>query len=279
MKPKVIRYVQDGVEFYTHVFTGESGMSVSGLAQLCDAPRTTVNDLLRDLVNGNPRSECLKPWLAKDLWLTERGINNAKITKDEVCAAVIEHYAYEANKPTERARFAFRKFGAIGVRTWIQSITGWNQHCKQRLIDGFVDQQPHRIRGARFHDDFYKMLYRKRGNGWEKRDPKNRPSCVGSWTNQVVYKRFPDGVHDRLNEVNPRVDGYRKDKHHEHLKQFGSDYLDSHFYALKAISNFSNDGDWDAFIRHVDRAFPTGEPLQLSLIDMLEFYERVDEAS
>ena len=279
MKPKVIRHVEDGIEFYTHVFTGESGMSVSGLAVVSDTARTTVDDLLTDLVNGKARSECLEPWLRKEIYLTERGLKNAKIVRDEVCASVIEHYAYEANNQTAKARFAYRKFGAIGVRTWIQGITGWKQHCKQRLIDCFVDQQRHRIKGARFHDDFYMMLYRKRGDGWESRDPKNRPPCVGTWTNQVVYKRFPDGVHERLNEVNPRVDGYRKDKHYEHLRQFGSDYLDSHFYALKAIANLSPDGAWDVFLRHVDRAFPTGEPLQLSLIDMLEFYEQVDNAS
>jgi hypothetical protein len=279
MKPKVIRHVEDETEFYTHVFTGESGMSVSGLARLCDTPQSTVDDLLRDLVTGKFRSDCLKPFASKDLWLPERGVNNAKIVRDEVCAAVVEHYGYEAIKQTEKARFAFRKFGAIGVRTWIQSLTGWKQHCKQRLIDGFVDQQSHRIKGTRFRDDFYALLYRKRGNGWEDRDPKKRPGCVGTWTNRVVYERFPDGVHDRLNEVNPRVNGYRKDKHHEHLKQFGSDHLDAHLYALKAIANFSGDGDWDAFIRHVERAFPTGEPLQLSLIDMLEFYESTDVAS
>lgn len=279
MKPKVIRNVRDDIVFYTHVFTGESGMSVTGLADLCGTPRTTVDDLLNDLVNGNARSECLKPLLGKEIHLTERGLKNAKVIRDEVCAAVVEHYAYEASKKTEKAKFAFRKFGAIGVRTWIQGITGWNQHCKQRIVDGFVSQDRPKLKAVRFYDDFYQMLYQKRGGDWANRSPKDRPSCVGIWTNQVVYDRFPDGVKDRLNEVNPRIDGRRKGKHHEYLKHFGSDHLDAHLYALKAIANLSPDGDWSMFKRHVERAFPTGEPLQLSLLDMLEDYEEMQESN
>lgn len=279
MKPKVIQDVRDGIEFYTHVFTGESGMSVSGLARLCDTPRKTVGDLLADLVGGNARSKCLEHLLGKKIQLAERGLKNVKVIRDEVCAAVIEYYAYEANNQTEAAKYAFRKFGAIGVRTWIQGITGWSQHCKQRIVDGFVSQDLQKLKAVRFHDDFYEMLYQKRGGDWAARDPKSRPSCVGTWTNQVVYDRFPDGVKDRLNEVNPRIDGRRRGKHHEHLKHFGSDHLDSHLYALKAISNLSPDGDWNMFRRHVDRAFPTGEPLQLNLLDSLECYEGMYESS
>lgn len=112
MKPKVIRDVRDGVEFYTCVYTGESGMSVSGLARLCATPQSTVDDVLSDLVTGNPRSECLEPFAGQVLWLPERGINNAKIVKDEICAAVIEHYAYEANKKTNDRKL-FGRFAIV----------------------------------------------------------------------------------------------------------------------------------------------------------------------
>ena len=279
MKPKVIKDIRDDIEFYTHVFTGESGMSVSGLARLCDTARKTVADLLQDLVGGNPRSGCLNSFSGKDLWLAEKGIDNAKIVKDEVCASVIEHYAFEARNRTEKAMFAYRKFATLGVRTWIQEITGWSKHCKDRVVDGFVSEEVKKLKATRFHDDFYEMLYKKRGGDWSEKDPKNRPPCVGTWTNQVVYDRFPEGVKDRLNEVNPRINGYRKDKHHWHLKHLGSDYLDSHLYALKAVSNLSSDGEWDKFMRDVKRAFPNGEPVQLNILDLLESYECFDEVS
>jgi hypothetical protein len=281
MKPRIIERVVDSVEFFTHVFTGESGMSESGVARLCNTPRSTVNEMLKDLAAGNPRSKCLESFSGKDLWLPENGPDNSKVVRDEVCAAVIEHYAFEARNTTEDALRAYRKFGALGVRTWIQDITGWDRHCKDRIVDGFVGEEPKKLGQVRFQPDFYEILYKKRGGEWAERNPKDnkRPPCVGSWTNDVVYDRFPNGVKSRLNEVNPRINGYRKDKHHEHLKPLGSDHLDAHFYALKAVSNLSPDGDWEMFMRNIKRAFPNGEALQLNMLDLLEQYEQMDEAS
>jgi hypothetical protein len=279
MASKFIERVDDGVQFYTHVFTGVSGMSESGLIRLCGAPRSTVKDLLRDLVVGNPRSDCLNPFAGKGIWLSERGPNNAKIIRDEVCAAVVEHYAYEAQSKTEEAIFAYRKFGSFGVRVWIQRITGWDgQYRKQRLLEGFVDQAV-RNRDSCFKDDFYKMLYRKRGGAWVSRDPKSRPGCVGTWTNEVVYERLTDGLKEELRQVNPKVNGRTKNRDYCHLKDFGADRLDAHFYALQAISNLCPDGDWDMFKRFVQRAFPHDEETQLHLLDLLQMHELAAEAS
>lgn len=121
----VRKEIRESVEFFTVNKTGESGMSESGLARLVDTPRKTVSDLLQDLAGGNPRSESLKHLSGKDLWLAERGEDNAKIVKDAVCASVIEYYAFDARKTTDAARFAYRKFAQEGIRSWIQGITGW----------------------------------------------------------------------------------------------------------------------------------------------------------
>jgi phage anti-repressor protein len=151
-------------------------------------------------------------------------------------------------------------------------------NAKARLVNAFVSDQV-LSRRSRFDDEFYELLYKKRGQGWEARNPKHRPSCVGTWTNQVVYDRFPDGVKDRLNEVNPRVDGSRRDKHHNHFKSMGSDHLDQHLPAVKAIARISPDGNWDRFMRNIQKGLPNGEPLQTSLLDLLEEYEDMDQVS
>ena len=278
MAPRFIERIEDGVQFYTHIFTGVSGMSESGLIRLCGAPRSTVKDLLRDLVVGNPRSECLEPFSGKDIWLSDRGPNNSRIVRDDVCAAVVEHYAYEAQQTTQRSIFAFRKFARFGIRVWIQSITGWDdQYRKQRLLEGFVDQAAKK-RDPKFKDDFYEMLYRKRGGDWVSRNPKSRPGCVGTWTNEVVYERLTEGLKEELRQVNPKVNGRTKNRDYCHLKDFGSDQLDAHFYALKAISNLCPDGDWAMFKRMVRNAFPHDEQTQLHLLDLLHMHE-LPEAS
>lgn len=152
------------------------------------------------------------------------------------------------------------------------------QDFQGRIVRAFVSDKVV-SRRPRFKDEFYELLYQKRGQGWESRSPKKRPPCVGSWTNQLVYDRFPNGVKERLNEVNPRVDGRRKDKHHEHLKPMGSDHLDTYLPAVMAIARLSPDGDWDKFMRNVQRGLPNGEPIQTSLLDLLDDYEQIDQAS
>jgi hypothetical protein len=47
---------------------------------------------------------------------------------DLAVAAIIHYYAYEAGKRcTEQARLACEAFESIGVRAWIQDITGWTK--------------------------------------------------------------------------------------------------------------------------------------------------------
>lgn len=123
----IIQVERDGVEFFTSTQTGESGMSESGLARLCGVAPQTVNELLQNLVTGKRRSECLKHLLDKDIWLQGKGLDNAKVVKDQVCAAVIEYYAFESRNKNDKALFSFRKFAAMGIQTWIQDITGWHQ--------------------------------------------------------------------------------------------------------------------------------------------------------
>lgn len=150
---------------------------------------------------------------------------------------------------------------------------------RKRLIAAMIDDKVV-SRKSKFPDWFYEMLYRKRGCGWETKDPKRfRPACVGTWTNQTVYDRMlggiePGGVKDTLNKVNPRrPNGTRKDRHHWHLKELGEYHLNTHLYALAALANTVPDGDWDRFMRKVAQAFPNNELIQLSLLDILEEME------
>jgi phage anti-repressor protein len=110
----------------------------------------------------------------------------------------------------------------------IEEERNQSQQAKQHQLVAAMVSEDVVSRQSRFPDSFYEMLYRKRGQGWEKRDPKTfRPSCVGIWTNKTVYDRMlggeqPGGVKATLNKVNPRREnGTRKDRHHWHLKDLG----------------------------------------------------------
>ncbi|HEY9874477.1 MAG TPA: hypothetical protein V6D12_13635 [Candidatus Obscuribacterales bacterium] len=125
-RSQIVRREQDGVEFFTKQDTGESGMSESGLARFCGVTPKAINLLLANLAGSNEVAECLKPFLGKDNHLVAgTEYKNANIIKDEVCAAIIGYYAFEAKRKRQQAVFAFRKFANLGMRSFIQGVTGW----------------------------------------------------------------------------------------------------------------------------------------------------------
>lgn len=131
---QIIRVVEDGVEFFSIESTGESGMSQSGLAKLCGVTRQAIDKLLNSLSTSDC-PEFLKPLQGKELTVTTslKQYKNATIVKDEVCAVILEWYAFESQRPNDTARYSYRKFAKLGIRSWIQTITGWESQQNQAL--------------------------------------------------------------------------------------------------------------------------------------------------
>lgn len=69
----LVRVVKDDVEFFTVAATGESGMSVSGLAILCGVSKQSVSKLLNNLSTKSP-SKWLDSFTGRDLNLSTEGI-------------------------------------------------------------------------------------------------------------------------------------------------------------------------------------------------------------
>ena len=62
---------------------------------------------------------------------------------------------------------------------------------------------------------------------------------MGRFIKKNVYEFFPEGVTQRLDEVNPRENGRRKYKQHQHLKLPGLSFLDTHKAAVVAVMRLS----------------------------------------
>jgi hypothetical protein len=128
MSNEIIRTVENGVEFFTVTETGESGMSVSGLALMCGVAHQTVNELLQKSVAGKPDVESLKPLQGKEFELqAKHSYKNARIIADWACGCAIEYYALDARRTTTEAKRALRLFRDAGIRVFIQKMTGWQQ--------------------------------------------------------------------------------------------------------------------------------------------------------
>jgi hypothetical protein len=124
------RVEQNGVEFYTLKANGASGMSISGLARLCNVSDRSLAQLLDNIARGSVRSKRLKKLLGKDIYLEVKGIQGAKIIRAEICSAIIRYYAFESKVCSEVAQYSYDKFADMGMEDWIQGITGWQPEAK-----------------------------------------------------------------------------------------------------------------------------------------------------
>ena len=122
---EVIRREESGVEYFTVQATGESGLSISGIARLCGVSQQAISLLIENLTIKSP-SEWLDSFVGKDSNLTSKYVKKGgkvKIIKAEVAAAIIRHYAIE--RKLETAILALSKFSDAGITVFIQKITGW----------------------------------------------------------------------------------------------------------------------------------------------------------
>jgi hypothetical protein len=120
MATAIVRAEIDGVEFFV-LTSGESGMSISGLARLCGVTQQALSKMLQSV----PTSSC--PEFLKCLQEVELmpTTNNVTFIHDQACATILEWYAFESRRTTDKARTTYRKFAQAGIRTWIQHQTGW----------------------------------------------------------------------------------------------------------------------------------------------------------
>lgn len=140
LSPEILKANKDGIEFYTIQSTGESGMSMSGLAKACGVTHQSISLLVKGLARKSP-SDILEPFACKSLedfvLASNSSFNNVTILKDIFCGAVLTHYAKAGR--IEAANNVCR-FAAAGIRTFIHSQTGWKpQETSNKLPTDFVE--------------------------------------------------------------------------------------------------------------------------------------------
>jgi len=127
MTIQMVQKEVDGIEFYVSADGTQSGMSESGLARMSGVDRSSVHNLLQKAAADKKVPETLKPILGKDFYLLIGADKNAQVVPANICALVIEYYAFESKAANETARFSFRKFASKGISSWIKEITGYKE--------------------------------------------------------------------------------------------------------------------------------------------------------
>lgn len=132
----------------------------------------------------------------------------------------------------EQAGLLVRGLAGVGIVALVDEATGYQdirpRDELRRLLEAYV--APEFLPWTKkFPDEFYRELFRLRG--WT-HDPLSvkRPKLVGYLTENIVYKRLPDGILEELKRLNPKDEsGRRKQRHHQFLTDdIGNPHLEKH---------------------------------------------------
>ena len=158
-----------------------------------------------------------------------------------------------------------RGLASVGIIALVDEATGYQRVRERRalatILEKYVaeDWQPWT---QTFPYEFYEEIFRLRD--WSGPHGVRRPSVLGHYTNDLVYKRLAPGILEELKKRNPsRPTGRRQRRHHQWFTpDFGHPRLREHLVGVIALMKASV--TWNAFRRLVDRAYPKwDEPLSL----------------
>jgi hypothetical protein len=213
---QVIRKIENEIEFFTIEKTGESGLSISGLAIVCGVSHTAVSQILSKSVASKSSFKSLEPLHGRafELQLNSE-YKNATIVCDWACRCVIEYFAFDARKATKNARDSARAFMQAGIRTWIHGVTGWKPQPISEVnpiafLTASVIREPKKWE-RHFSPEWIREAERLTGWDWNW-------GCMGQFIRRSIYDTLPLDFQERLDEVNPvGGNGKRARKQFQHV--------------------------------------------------------------
>lgn len=162
-----------------------------------------------------------------------------------------------------------RSLSKIGILALIDEATGYQEirdrEALQKILDKYLLKE-FAAWAKRFPDEFYMLIFKLKG--WEWKGMKvNRPSVVGTYTNDLVYDRLAPGLLKELKKLNPKDDrGNRQVKHQQWLTEdIGHPALAQHIHAVMGFMRAAS--SWDQFYRMMQRAFPKKEETMPLLLE------------
>lgn len=165
----------------------------------------------------------------------------------------------------EQCEVLVRSLAKVGIVALVDEATGYQQERRQKALQKIFDQYltEEKAKWAKtFKNEFYRQIFRLRG--WEIEDIHERPSCVGRYTNDIVYDRLAPGILENLQEMNPTNENdNRSARHHQYLTSDARQELVSHIDGVTALMKASS--NWKGFKRLLERAYPKQDKEQLDL--------------
>jgi hypothetical protein len=159
-----------------------------------------------------------------------------------------------------------RGLAHVGIIALVDEATGYQKDrataALAEILERFIAKELQAWTRT-FPVEFYEHIFRLQGWPFNPKSVR-RPSVIGHYTNNIIYKRLAPGVLTELRKKNPVVDGRRKHTHFQWLTgEIGHPKLRSHIDGVLALMRVSD--TWEEFTKLVKKAYPIIETTELGM--------------
>ncbi len=166
-----------------------------------------------------------------------------------------------------QADIIIRSLAKTGVVALVDEATGFQyereKDALQKVLSAYISEDYLKWQ-RRFPRKFYEEMFRLCGWDFNPLTVK-RPGYLGKLTNKYVYDLLPEGLAEKLRELNPvNESGNRSRKHHQHLTEgVGQVHLERHLTKVITLMEISD--DFNQLDNHINRVFRNVDQLSFDL--------------
>lgn len=201
---------------------------------------------LQPFINGDNNARALNPIIC---WKGKQKINGYEaISLVNICDWMLEaRNNIELNVRqkivADQCEILVRAFAKTGIIALIDEATGYQEireKTLQEILKGYIAEEILEWQKT-FHRDFYEQIYRLWNIPFTSRSDKRKPQFIGKLTNQLIYENMPNGVLEKIKEINPKTKGeHWRYKFHSWLTpEIGREHLKRVINSVEALASIS----------------------------------------
>lgn len=193
----------------------------------------------------------------------------------DVCDAILEarkqgaKFTARQSIVADQCEILMRAFAKVGIIALVDEVTGYQdvrvKDALERIFNKFLLEEAKKY-VVTYPIELYKQWFRLNNWDWKPENAQKRPGVIGTWTNDLIYKRIAPSLLEQLEIKNPKnAKGYREHKHFQFLTdEVGEPRLREFFGGLIALARATT--SWRKYMEMVNRAYPKfGDQLTMAL--------------